>query len=965
MNRKSSPLPAASSRLSLFALLALLLLGCAATREAVSVAPIQSPNDDRGYRLLTLDNGLRALLISDPDTPKAAASLDVQVGSGDNPSGRGGLAHFLEHMLFLGTEKYPDAAEYERFITEHGGSRNAYTSFEHTNYFFDVDAPHLDGALDRFAQFFVAPRFDARYVERERNAVEAEYRMGLKSDGRRGLDVLQASMNPEHPFSQFAVGSLESLADRPSAPVRADLIAFYERYYSANVMRLVVLGRESLDRLEAMVRADFAAVPNNGRPLPSIDAPLFSDAQLPMLLKVEPLGTRRQLQVNFPIADYRPDYDAKPMAYVSNLVGHEGQGSLLSQLKREGLAEGLSAGSGLAWRGGALFSVTVSLTERGVAEHQRVLQLLFSYLDMLREAGAVERIYREQAQVAELGFRFSEPQAPIAYVSSLSNAMHYYADADILRGSRLMQRFDEQLIREALDALRARRAQVVLTAPEVSTNRESPYYGVPFAQLGPEAVMLSRWTAPTPEASLRLPEPNPFLPEDLSLLPVAEDNPPAPALRLEAPRKRIWFRQAADFRVPRGALYLSFRSPRVAGTPAQVAAAALYTRLLSDALNEAYTYPALLAGVGFDLYRHAQGISLRIDGYNDKHRSLLHALLTAVEAQEVDPGRFERIRRDMVLELQNAVARRPSSQLMDRMRQALLSGEFSDEALIAELQALDIPALEAYRDRFWSGARAEVLLYGNYPASLVGDVAAELDVLLGAGAGEASRMPQVLALDAGESLLLEADLPHDDAVVAWYLQGAGQELRDRAAVALAAQVLESDFFQQLRTEQQLGYIVSSFPWRHYDVPGLMLLVQSPSHDAAAVHAAMQTFLAGSLDSLTPEQFARHRAALVNDILKPHENLRERADFYWRSIALREWDFRGRRDFAAAVEAWDIEAWRGYFRAHLQERARSLLAVSPGARDRLPGAGVPPAQRFVDPAQLRQGRAVYTPALEPL
>ena len=126
-------------------------------REVVdtpAVQPIQSPNDDLEYRLLTLENELQVLLISDPDTPKAAASLDVMVGSGDNPPGRGGLAHFLEHMLFLGTDKYPDAAEYERYITEHGGSRNAYTSFEHTNYFFDVNAPFLPEALDRFAQFF-------------------------------------------------------------------------------------------------------------------------------------------------------------------------------------------------------------------------------------------------------------------------------------------------------------------------------------------------------------------------------------------------------------------------------------------------------------------------------------------------------------------------------------------------------------------------------------------------------------------------------------------------------------------------------------------------------------------------------------------------------------------------------------------------------------------------------------------
>ena len=188
------------------------------------------------------------------------------VGSGDNPPGRGGLAHFLEHMLFLGTDKYPDAAEYERYITEHGGTRNAYTSFEHTNYFFDINAAYLPEALDRFAQFFIAPRFDEEYVDREKNAVEAEYQMGLNSDPRRGLDVLQEVMNQEHPFSQFSVGSLDTLADRPGASVREDLLEFYDRFYSANLMRLVVLGKESLDELEALVAPMFSQVPNPSAP---------------------------------------------------------------------------------------------------------------------------------------------------------------------------------------------------------------------------------------------------------------------------------------------------------------------------------------------------------------------------------------------------------------------------------------------------------------------------------------------------------------------------------------------------------------------------------------------------------------------------------------------------------------------------------------------------------------------------
>src|SRR5690554_4694752 len=106
--------------------LTLFISGCASfQQERVET----SPNDPREYRHLFLDNKLEVLLISDPATDKAAAAMDVHVGSRDDPKEYQGLAHFLEHMLFLGTETYPEAGEYQSFITQHGGSHNAYTSY--------------------------------------------------------------------------------------------------------------------------------------------------------------------------------------------------------------------------------------------------------------------------------------------------------------------------------------------------------------------------------------------------------------------------------------------------------------------------------------------------------------------------------------------------------------------------------------------------------------------------------------------------------------------------------------------------------------------------------------------------------------------------------------------------------------------------------------------------------------------
>ena len=97
-----------------------------------------------------MDNGMKVLLVSDPKYNKSGASLAVHTGQIDDPRDTEGLAHFLEHMLFLGTEKYPSITDYGNFIRSNGGYNNAYTSSDHTNYQFEVRHDALPGALDRW-----------------------------------------------------------------------------------------------------------------------------------------------------------------------------------------------------------------------------------------------------------------------------------------------------------------------------------------------------------------------------------------------------------------------------------------------------------------------------------------------------------------------------------------------------------------------------------------------------------------------------------------------------------------------------------------------------------------------------------------------------------------------------------------------------------------------------------------------
>ncbi|CAN4107215.1 unnamed protein product [Withania somnifera] len=141
--------------------------------ENMGVEILKPRIDKRDYRRIVLPNNLEILLISDTETDKCAASMNVCVGAFSDPEGLEGLAHFLEHMLFYASEKYPIEDSYSKYITENGGSTNAFTSSKDTNYYFEVNADGFDEALDRFAQFFIKPLMSADATTREIKAVDS------------------------------------------------------------------------------------------------------------------------------------------------------------------------------------------------------------------------------------------------------------------------------------------------------------------------------------------------------------------------------------------------------------------------------------------------------------------------------------------------------------------------------------------------------------------------------------------------------------------------------------------------------------------------------------------------------------------------------------------------------------------------------------------------------------------------
>ncbi|MFL0796945.1 MAG: insulinase family protein [Cellvibrionaceae bacterium] len=928
-----------------------------ASSELTLITP---DNDDRLYRHLVLGNGLPVLLVSDPSSEKSAASLDVNVGAGNDPIEKPGLAHFLEHMLFLGTEKYPKAGEYQEFISAHGGNNNAFTSYDHTNYHFDVASEYFEPALDRFSQFFTAPLFNETFVNREKNAVHSEYKAKIKDDFRRAWDVYKSIINSEHPSSKFTVGSLETLTENAPGALRNRLVAFYREHYAANKMALSVLGPQSLDQLQSWVQTKFGAISSK----PSIlkkEAqlpPLFKKGTLPLAVELVPEKDLQRLSLEFPLPPVKHLWQQKPLNYIGFFLGHEGKGSLLSELKRRGLAQRLSAGAGFSSEDSSTFKISIDLTEEGLKKRDEVVKQVFAAIHLLKQNGIEEWRFNELKTMADLEFRFAEKPSELRTVIGFSNAMHDYPVKDLMRAGYAMDTFSPRTVSFYLSLLNPDNLLLTTSYKAAKTQNKTQYYHVPYGVEKISAEKIQAWKNAR-SSVLALPGANLFIPKKL-----AWGNPKTEGLQSllggngandlfpqQLPLKLFtekqlpvsaWYKHNHQFKLPKADVRIRIYSPNLNGGAEDFSRNELMVALLGDQLNE-LTYTASMAGLGVGLIPHTRGLDIRLNGFDPKMPVLLEKVVEKLASPIWKLERFDDIKADAVRSLRNAQKEVPYRQLMSEAVEVTYSKVSSEEQLLAVTETLTLKDVKAFSRNYFDGAEVKALIYGNADALEAEQWLAPLANLLSANterkpdSGNIARLPEA-------TLWRELDLPHKDKAAVLFVQGHNDVIKERALMLLLRQIMHTPFYYQLRTERQLGYMVfaTGLPVRR--VAGTALVVQSPSTPVPQLKKEISGFLERFqvlLAEESEESYDKHKQALLLNLQEPDKNMGERAGRYWMDLGLGYHGFDRLDQLVQAVNAISKNELIEFYNSRFVKSPRSLWLTSGGKLD-----GVTPLQDTV-------------------
>lgn len=838
----------------------------------------KSEKDPRHYQAIRLQNGMVVLLVSDPQAVKSLSALVVPVGSLQDPADHQGLAHYLEHMTLMGSQKYPQPDSLAEFLKMHGGSHNASTAPYRTAFYLEVENDALNGAVDRLADASAAPLLDKKYAERERNAVNAELTMARTRDGMRMAQVSAETINPAHPASQFSGGNLDTLSDKPGSPVLDALHAFRDRWYSANLMKAVIYSNKPLPELASIAAATYGRVPNHDISKPEITVPVVTDAQKGIVIHYVPAMPRKVLRVEFRIDNNSAQFRSKTDELVTYMIGNRSPGTLSDWLQKQGLAEGIRADSDPAVNGNSgVLAISATLTDKGLAHRDEVTAAIFSYLNLLRTQGIDKRYFDELAHVLELDFRYPSINRDMDYVEWLADTMIRVPVEHVLDVVNIADRYDAQAIKDRLAMMTPQNARIWYISPNEPHNKTAYFVNAPYQVDKISARTFTDWQQKSAAIKLQLPTLNPYIPDDFTLI-KSDKAYPHPELIVDEPTLRVVYAPSQYFASePKADVSLVLRNPQAMDSARRQVMFALNDYLAGIALDQ-LSNQAAVGGISFSTGAN-NGLMVNANGYTQRLPQLFTALLDGYFSYTPTEEQLEQAKSWYAQMMDSADKGKAYDQAIMPIQMLSQVPYFERKTRRDLLPSITLKEVINYRDNLKARGRPELLVIGNMSARQSTDLARQIQKQLGADGNEWCRNKDVLIDSKQLAMFEKAGSSTDSALAAVFAPPNVDEYSSMAASSLLGQIIQPWFYNQLRTEEQLGYAVFAFSMNVGRQWGMGFLLQSSDKQPAFLWQRFQAFFPtaeAKLRAMKPEEFAQIQQAAISQMLQAPQTLSEEA-----------------------------------------------------------------------------------------
>lgn len=910
----------------------------------------KSEKDNRQYQAIRLDNGMVVLLVSDPQAVKSLSALVVPVGSLQDPDTHPGLAHYLEHMSLMGSKKYPQPDALSEYLKMHGGSHNASTAPYRTAYYLEVENDALEGAVDRLADAIAEPLLAKKYAQRERNAVNAELTLARSRDGMRMAQVSAETLNPAHPGARFSGGNLETLSDKPGSPVHDALLAFHEKYYSANIMKAVIYSNKSLEEQAKIAAASWGRIPNKSIERPEITVPVVTDKQKGLILHYVPAQPRKVVRVEFRIPNNSDRFRSKTDELIGYLIGNRTPGTLSDWLQSQGLAEGIRADSDPVVTGNSgVFAISVALTDKGLAQRDEVVAAIFSYLNLLREKGIDKRYFDELAHVLDLDFRYPSITRDMSYVEWLADTMIRVPVEHTLDVVNIADRYAPEAINARLNMMTPENARIWYISPNEPHNKMAYFVEAPYQVEKIPTATLRDWQKKAADITLALPTLNPYIPDDFSLIkPVKK--PSQPELLVDEPGLRVIYRPSHYFASePRADVSVVLRNPTAMNSARRQVLFALNDYLAGLALDE-LSNQAAVGGISFSTNAN-NGLMVNANGYTQRLPQLYQALLKGYFSYQATDEQLAQAKSWYTQMMESAEKGKAYDQAIMPVQMLSQVPYYQRDERRAQLPSITLKEVMEYREMLKTNTRPEFMVVGNMTPEQAITLARDVKSTLGSQGNEWCRNDDVVVDNARQVLFNKSGSTTDSALAAVFVPTGYSEARSAAYSAMLGQIVQPWFYTQLRTEEQLGYAVFAFPMSVGRQWGMGFLLQSSDKQPAFLWQRYQAFFPDvekRLRNLDEPTFNQIKQGVINEMLQAPQTLGEEASQLSKDFDRGNMRFDSRDNVVAEIKTLTPQKLADFFhQAVVAPQGMAILSQISGQQPGKAGYAAPQGWKVWD------------------
>lgn len=876
-------------------------------------------------RKLILKNGIQVLLICDKKTKVSACSMNVGVGSWHDPDGYAGMAHFVEHLLFMGSKKFPNENTFSQFISDNSGTCNAYTASDKTVYMFSSSNQSFFTALDIFSQFFISPLFSEGGIQRELNAVDQEHNKNLENENWREYMVLKETANKNHPFHKFSTGTAQTLNVIP----RNDLIKWYETHYSSQKMHLVLYSNRSLDAQQNEILSLFGQVPIR-KPSDSELPLIFDEKQKGRLIYIEPLVDEKKLSFLFELPnEIAKDVYTHSDEFLGYVLKNTAPNSLFDKLKKEQYIQSLDVDSSRLSKDSKLFCVSFELTPKGIQKHQKIVELFFSALNNLEIQSISPYIFNEYKNLKNIHHTYQSKQDPISYTSSLAASMPYESLATFPKLQKTISEYKPLMIKKLLGYLKKENCILILKGPKdlvsYNANKKEKYIGASYC-INPIEISDKRLNI-----KLNGPIPNPYVPTNFTL----ENNDAStlcnPKNILNTPSITSYYAQDKFFKNPKASFKCVIASDLCVNTAKSQVLLDLFIQL-SDLKTHYIQTSAHMAGLNSSISANEMNLTLDFYGFYQHMPLFVKTILSTINEMQADTATFQNICDAQKIHYQE----KTKSLNILKAKEKLFTYQTKTaetETLLKTLKTINLEEFNQFCKNIFNKTSIQSLTTGpvskGFALDLSNCVKKQCQKEIFSEFEKHTILFNPIKEKGGPYFIPIKSKQLANATFLTIQDTSKFNLQKKACMLILENILRESFFNELRTKQQTGYIVGSSSFEKDFRQFICFYVHSSSHQPQDLLSRFDLFIEERLrnfdQEVSGERFNNIKKQLASLINKPHDSLYSHSNELF-SMLFKIKDIKRKEKLIDSLNSTTIKNFKNFTFQLLDKKNTARLAV---------------------------------------